>query len=388
MSAPGGAVAVQNVKLQPAARVTSPPGGGRLPTFRPDVSAISPYRPGRPVEEVARELGLDQIVKLASNECPYPPFPEVLAAITDAAGGLNRYPDNERFYLRHAVADQLGVPESHLWFGGGTTELLVATAQAVGGPGTSAVYAWPSFVMYRIATRLAGARAVEVPLDARHRHDLEAMGAALRDDSTVVYLCNPNNPTGTYVASDALVAFVNSVPARTLVVVDEAYFEFATAADFGSALPLALERPNVMVTRTFSKVYGLAGLRVGYAVTAPEIITELRKAQPPFSVNSLAQVAAMEALRHQDRVAERTRLNTDALKLFAEELTQRGLEFADSQTNFVYLRVGDDAAAVGDALLGRGVVVRPMSDGWARVTVGTEHENRLFFQALDSVLGG
>jgi histidinol-phosphate aminotransferase len=356
-----------------------------VPTFREELRSITPYRPGKPMEEVAREQGLERIIKLASNESPLPPFPEVQQAIARHAADANRYPDNERFYLGRAVARHLGISEEYLLFGGGTTELLLVTALSVSGPQTSAVYAWPSFVMYPIVTKLAGARAIEVPLDDRMCHDLAAMAAVVREDTTVVYVCNPNNPTGTYVAGEDLFEFIDGLPARVLVVVDEAYHEFAQAADYGTALSLALERDNVLVTRTFSKVYGLAGLRVGYMVGRTGTLDQLRRAQIPFSVSSLAQVAAIESLNHPDRVTERIERNAEGLKLFSDGLAARRIPYAESQTNFVYLRPGDDAGTTHQSMLRRGVIIRPMEDGWCRVTVGTEAENRIFFETLDEV---
>jgi histidinol-phosphate aminotransferase len=284
------------------------------------------------------------------------------------------------------MAGHLGVDPDRLLFGGGSNELMLVTALAVGGPGTSAVFADPSFGLYRIATRVAGAEPRPVVLDGAHRHDLEAMRAAVTDDTTVVYVCNPNNPTGTHVAAPDLYRFIDSVPERVLVVVDEAYIEFARAVDCASALPLAAERDNVVVARTFSKVYGLAGLRVGYMVGHPAIFTELRKVQLPFTVSTPAQVAAMEAIRHQDRLDDRVSLNAAAMKIFTEELAVRDIPFADSQTNFVYLR--PPAASLDAALLRRGVIVRPQPEGWIRVTVGTDQENRRFFAALDDALEG
>ncbi|MGH9168827.1 MAG: histidinol-phosphate transaminase [Acidimicrobiia bacterium] len=356
-----------------------------MPTFREELRSVNPYRPGKPIEEVAREHDLERIIKLASNESPLPPFPEVQQAIAHHAAEANRYPDHERFYLGRAVARHHGIAEEHLLFGGGTTELLLVTALSVSGPHTSAVYPWPSFVMYPIVTKLAGARCLEVPLDDRLRHDLEAMAGAVREDTTVVYVCNPNNPTGTYVAGEDLFEFIDRLPSRVLVVVDEAYYDFAQAADYESALPLALERENVLVTRTFSKVYGLAGLRVGYLIGHTGTLDQLRRAQIPFSVSSLAQVAAIESLNHPDRVIERIEHNAEGLKLFSDELAARRIPYAESQTNFVYLRPGDDARRVHQAMLRKGVIIRPMEDGWCRVTVGTEAENRTFFETLDEV---
>ncbi len=269
--------------------------------------------------------------------------------------------------------------------GAGSTELLLCLAGAVGGGG-SMVYAWPSFVMYRIATKLAGSEAVEVPLDADLRHDPEALAAAVRTDTRALFVCNPNNPTGTHLGGEVVGELIKRVPDDVLIVIDEAYHEYVQSPDYESMLRVATERDNVVVTRTFSKVYGLAGLRVGYAVGNPQLVAEMRKLQAPFSVSDLAQVAAIEALRHQDRVEERVRRNTAELKRFQDELEARGIAHPESQANFVFIRPGGNDAILYRELLERGIIVRPMTQGWLRVTVGTEDENTRFFSALDSVL--
>jgi histidinol-phosphate aminotransferase len=347
------------------------------------VSEIAPYEAGRPIEDVARSLGADpdQIIKLASNESPLPPFDPVIEAIAAAAGSVNRYPDNGWYELSRAVANHLGVDPDQLIFGGGSSEILRVIALAVGGPATSAVYAWPSFIIYRLASIVAGTDRIEVPL-THHFHDPEAMLAAIRPDTTVAYLCNPNNPTGTYLSGAAVAAFVEAVPDRVLVVVDEAYFEYVTASDYATALSLSLERPNLVVTRTFSKIYGLAALRVGYAVGQASTLRELRRAQAPFTVNSLAQVAALTALRYPGQVAARARVNHEERARIEKELAARQLEYVPSQANFVYLRAGSGAAS---ELLTRGVIVRAMEEDWIRVTVGTVEENDRFLTALDQL---
>ena len=276
-----------------------------LPTFRPDLAAIPRYVPGKPIDEVAREYGIDSIDKLASNECPVEPFPEVQAVVAAAASGLNRYPDSAGFELTAAIARHHGIASENVWIGAGSSENLRCTALSVGGPGTSAVFAAPSFVMYTIGTRLAHAEPIVVPLTADFSHDLDAMAAAIRPDSTVVYVCNPNNPTGGIRSGSDVRSFIESVPDRVTIVVDEAYAEYVTDEAYESMVQLAIERSNVVVTRTFSKIYGLAGLRVGYAVGSEDLLDSLRTPQPPFSVNSVAQAAAIEALRHRDQVARR-----------------------------------------------------------------------------------
>jgi len=356
--------------------------------IRPDLHRVDPYRPGRPIGEVAAEYGLTDVVKLASNENPEGPFPEVAAAIAAHLDGLNRYPDNAKPHLTGALAAHLGVPAERIWTGGASNELTLITALSMGGPGTSAVHAWPSFSLYQIGSRAGFAQDVPVPLTADHRHDLDAMRAVVQDDTTVVYVCNPNNPTSTHVSGDDLEDFIDSLPEDVLVVIDEAYAEFATAPDYRSMLPLAATRPNVMVTRTFSKVYSLAGMRVGYAVTDPASIAEFRRIQLPFSVNTLAEVAAVEALKHQDRVAERVRHNTAAIGVLTAGLRDRGIDVADSQTNFVYADFTRYGADVGTEFMRRGVIVRPvLPPGWLRVTAGTPAENERFLTAVDEIAG-
>lgn len=334
---------------------------------------------------MTEEFGLDSVAKLASNENPEPPWPEVQQAIAGHIAGLNRYPDNRKPDLTAALADHLGVAADRIWCGGASNELTLITALSMGGPGTSAVYAWPSFGLYRIGSLAIFAEAIEVQLTSEHRHDLGAMLSSIRDDTTVVYVCNPNNPTSTHLGGDELEGFIDALPKHVLVVVDEAYHEYVVAGDYRSMLPLAARRDNVLVTRTFSKIYSLAGLRVGYAVTAPENVAALRRIQLPFSVNSLAEVAAVEALKYQDRVVERRKANRDAIDFLTEGLRSRGHHVAESQTNFIYADFGRDADAVNERLLSRGVIVRPaVPPGWLRINTGSDDEMKRLFDALDA----
>ncbi|MEX1279982.1 MAG: histidinol-phosphate transaminase [Acidimicrobiia bacterium] len=353
--------------------------------LNPAVERISPYVGGRPIEEVVREFGVVDVVKLASNESPIEPFPEVVAAVAEAAAGINRYPDQAVFDLGRRLGDHLGVEPDHLWFGAGSSELLGAIALSLGGPGTTAVFAWPSFAMYPIGTMRSGADPRRVPLDEDFRHDLGALAAAVDATTTVVYVCNPNNPTGTLVAGHEVEAFCRAVPEDVVVVVDEAYHEYVTDPRHRTMLPLALERPNVVVLRTFSKVYGLAGLRIGYAVGLPETLAALRRPQRPFTVTQLAQVAAAEALRHPALVAQRVAENAAGRRVLETGLADRGLAVGDSQANFVFTDVGPVADHLNDRLLRKGMIVRPF-EGALRVSVGTEIENRRFLLALDQVL--
>ncbi|MEE9299101.1 MAG: histidinol-phosphate transaminase [Acidimicrobiia bacterium] len=356
-----------------------------MPRFRSDLEAIPTYDPGPPTAEIAAELGLEGIIELGANECPVEPFPEVQAAIAAAASDVHRYPLSDGHYLAEALAAHHGVAPDRLWIAPGSTAILTAIALAASGPGSSVVFADPSFVVYRMAALLAGAEPVAVPVDSEWRLDPEALMAAIRPDTAVLYFCNPNNPTGTHVTGGEVDHLVASVSDSVTLVIDEAYAEYATAPDYSSAIPLTLDRDNVVVTRTFSKVYGLAGLRVGYAFGDPETIRSLRRPQAPYATGALAQVAAIEALRHQDRIQQRVAANAAGRTFLADELRRLDQLTIDSQTNFVLWKPDADPARLAADLLAVGIMVRPMGP-WIRVTVGTEAENRRFIEALSGLL--
>ena len=357
-----------------------------MPSLRAGVDRLPPYVAGRPIEEVAEEFGFDpgSVVKLASNESPLPPFPEVIAAIAAHAGSLNRYPDNGWHEVARAVGQWLDVDEENLMFAGGSSELLRVFALAVGGAGTSAVYGWPSFIIYRLASVLAGSETIEVPLTADNRLDPEGLVDAIRPDTTVLYICNPNNPTGSYLGSDQIKEVIDRVADSVLVVIDEAYFDYVNAADYASAIPEALSRPNVVVTRTFSKVFGLAALRVGYAIGQADTLLELRRAQAPFTVSTLAMAAASEAVRHPRRVQERVLANQAERERLSLALEKGGIEYVPSQGNFIFLRPAPGRSLETD-FLRRGVIVRPFGEDWLRVTIGTPTEMDRFLTELDQI---
>jgi histidinol-phosphate aminotransferase len=360
-----------------------------MPTFRPEIAALKPYEVGRPISEVARSLGIDPstIVRLASNETPFGPFPGAVEAATAAMAGANRYPDNDLWDLSHALADGLGVDRSNILFGNGSVALLVDAVNAVGGQGTSVVYGWPSFVMYRFAAIWAGSDHVEVPLDEDHVFDLDGIADAVDQNTRIVFVCNPNNPTGTIVSHEAVVSFIDSIPETVLVVIDEAYHEFVEEPRYQTAIPLALSKPNVLVLRTFSKIYGLAAQRIGYAVGDDSLIRELRKAQQPLTVNSVAQAAAEASLGQPEELQRRVAANSAGRHHLMGALEERGLNHAESHTNFVYFEMpSDDSRSLADEFTARGVIIRPMARGWLRVTVGTEKENRRFVEVLDEVV--
>ena len=353
--------------------------------LRADLETLQPYVPGRGEQEILTAYGLDSVVKLASNESPVPPFPEVIEAIAGAASTVNRYPETTYTELGSKLASHLGVTPDHLWFGGGGAELLREIALGVSGPGTSIVFPHPSFVVYGLAATIAGASPIPVGLDDDHRLDAGALEAAVQDDTTLVFVCNPNNPTGTHISTEAVADLLEAVPSNVLVVVDEAYLHYVAAPDYTTMVPLVDEYENLLVLHTFSKVYGLAGLRLGYVVGAPPLLAALRRVQLPFTANRLAQIAALEALDHQNQVAERVIENAEARSLLIAGLRDRGIPHADSQTNFVYCRLAGEPAATTEALLRRGVIVRPTPTAWTRVSVGTIEEIETFFTAYDDV---
>lgn len=360
-----------------------------MPRYRPEIAALSPYEVGRPIEEVAREMGLDphEIVRLTANETPFGPFPGAVDAGIEAVTRSSRYPDNDLWDLSRALADELGVERSNLMFGNGSVALLVDMVNAVGGPDTNIVYGWPSFVMYRFAAIWAGSDYREVPLDSGWSFDLEAIRSRVDHQTRAVFLCNPNNPTGTIIPGDELEDFIAGMPDSVLVIVDEAYHHFVEDERYQTAIPHALESGNVVVLRTFSKIYGLAGHRIGYAVGRSDTFGELRKAQQPLTVNTVAQAAALASLGQPEEVERRVRANAAGRHYLAGVLSERELAQIESHANFIFFEVpGGDASAASDLFTNEGVIVRPLSAGWIRVTVGSDEENRRFVSALDRVL--
>jgi histidinol-phosphate aminotransferase len=352
---------------------------------RSALDAIADYVPGRAAGDVAAQYSLTDVVKLASNEAAYGPLPSAVDAIVDAAASANRYPDPDTTALRRALADKFGVDESWVLAGNGSVELCRLAFAATCDPGDEAVYAWPSFEAYPILAAQVGAVAVTVPLvDARH--ELAAMADAVTAGTRLVFVCNPNNPTGTVVDRNSLDDFLARVPETCLVVLDEAYREFVTDPRCPDGLDLLAHHPNVAVLRTFSKAYGLAALRVGYAIASPEVVDVLRKVRVPFGVNGLAQVAAVAALAADDEmrarvdevVAERARVQ--------DALAELGVGVAPSEANFVWLPLGEHAAVFGEYCERAGVVVRPFAGVGVRVTIGSPDENDRFLRVLAAAL--
>jgi len=362
--------------------------------FVPALAGIVPYVPGLPIEMVMRRYGLSEVVKLASNEFPLAPFDEVKRVIIAALDDLNRYPDGDATDLRAALAAHYGCAPEQVAVGSGSCELLMFLGDALLEKGDEVVFADPSFVVYNDVCRLHEARAVAVPL-VDFTHDLEAMAAAVTPRTKMLLVCNPNNPTGTYVPVADIARLVEAVPDDVLVVVDEAYNEFVTASDSQDALELQKAHDNVIVLRTFSKIYGLCGLRVGYGVCAPEVKAALDKVRQPFNVNLLAQVAAVEALKHQDQVARRREVNAELRAAMVEKLAAKGRATVPSQANFMLVDTCDlcqPQDQVYQSLLSMGAIVRDGNalgcPGWARVSVGTQDEIEFFLRKLASLEAG
>lgn len=355
------------------------------------VRAIAPYVPGKPVEELARELRLDPatIVKLASNENPRGASPKALSAIRAAAGDLTRYPDGSGFALRAALALHHGVGPERIVLGNGSNDVLELVAAAFLTPGDEAVYAQYAFAVYPLATRARGAKGIEVP--ARDfGHDLGAMLAAITPRTRVVFVANPNNPTGTWVASESIARFVAAVPRDVVVVLDEAYDEYLPEEGRSPSIGWIDRHPNLVVSRTFSKAYGLAALRIGYGVMDPSVAALLDRVRQPFNVNALAQAAAIAALADTEYVEESARMNREGMLQIERGLAKLGVPVLRSHGNFLLVRIGDAAAAY-QGLLREGVIVRPVAGyglpEWLRVTIGLPSENERFLAALARVLG-
>jgi len=358
----------------------------------PYVRAIAPYQAGKPIEELAREHGLQpqHIVKLASNENPLGMPESARAAIEAALPELGRYPDSNGFELKAALSRRFGVAAEWITLGNGSNDILEAAAAVMLAPGRSCVYAQHSFAVYPLATQARGARSIVVP--ARDfGHDLDAMLRAIEADTRLAFVANPNNPTGTFVGAEEMARFLARVPRHVVVVLDEAYNEYLSPEQRHPSIDWVRRFPNLLVSRSFSKAYGLAGLRVGYGIAQPELTDLLNRVRQPFNCNSLAQTAAVAALADEDFVARGVEVNRNGMAQVTAAFDALGLRYLPSFGNFVLVQVGD-GAAVYQGLLKRGVIVRPVANyglpQWLRVTIGLEKENERFVDALRDVMQG
>ncbi len=355
----------------------------------PGIRGLQPYQPGKPLEELEREYGIRNAIKLASNENPLGPSPLALAAVQNALGDLARYPDGSGILLKNALAQKLGVLPAQITLGNGSNDILELAARIFVAPGEKVLFSEYGFAIYPIATQAVGGTAVIVPV-RDWGHDLAAMRRALSPDLKLIFLANPNNPTGTWFNEQVLEEFLAAVPAQTIVLLDEAYFEYVTEPGYPDGLTLLPKYPNLVVTRTFSKIYGLAGLRVGYGISSPEIADLFNRTRQPFNVNSLAQLAAIAALQDTAHFYRSREVNSDGMRQLMEGCARLGLVFIPSAANFISVGLDRPGAQVYEALLREGVIVRPLASysmpRHVRVTIGVPEENRRFLAALGKIL--
>lgn len=350
------------------------------------ILSLTPYQPGKPIEEVEREYGITDSIKIASNENPLGPSPKAVEAITAALPDLNLYPDGDAFYLKKRLSEKLGLDRSRLILGNGSNELIEMIVRTFVRVGESIVVGEHAFAIYHLVNKAAGGRTIAVP-HTGFRFDLAAMAEAVTADTRIVFLDNPNNPTGTIYTRDEWEAFLKRVPSDVLIVVDEAYFEFVDDPDYPNSLEYHSDERLIVTLRTFSKICGLAGLRVGYGVSSPQLIDALNRIRQPFNVNSLAQIGALAALDDEAHIRRTQDNNRNGLAYLRAELDRLGVEYAPSWANFLLVNIG---AGVAQQLLPAGIIVRPMEGygypGYARVSVGTPSENERFIEVLERIV--
>ncbi|WP_199425925.1 histidinol-phosphate transaminase [Thermaerobacillus caldiproteolyticus] len=353
------------------------------------LQGLPPYQPGKPIDEVKRQYGLTKVIKLASNENPYGCSPSVKEAIAKELDQLAIYPDGYARKLREKVAEHVGVNETQLIFGNGSDELVQIICRAFLSAETNTVMATPTFPQYRHNATIEGAEIRETPL-VDGRHDLEGMLAAIDEQTRVVWICNPNNPTGTYVNESALLSFLQKVPRHVLVVLDEAYYEYVTADDYPETVPLLRQYDNIMILRTFSKAYGLAGLRIGYGIASETLVRQIEPAREPFNTSIVAQAAAIAALEDQSFIKECVEKNRRGMETFYRFCQENGLHYYPSEANFILIDFGIEGNKVFQYLLERGIIVRsgnalgfPTS---VRITVGSEEQNAQICEALQQMI--
>lgn len=355
------------------------------------VQALSPYQPGKPIDELARELGLnpDRIIKLASNENPLGPSPKALAAVRKVLGELCRYPDGNGFDLKQALSERYGVMPSQITLGNGSNDVLEVITRCFADQNSEVVFSQYAFAVYPLVTQAIGATGVSVPA-SDYGHDLNAMAEAVTDRTKLVFVANPNNPTGTVHGAEAIEAFLDRIPERVLVVLDEAYCEYLQGEGYVDGLSLLERYPNLIVTRTFSKAWGLASLRAGYSVSSPEIANVLNRVRQPFNVDALALAAATAVLGDEQYLQRAREVNAEGMKQLETAFNEMELDYIPSAGNFIALNVGERAADINQLLLEQGVIVRPIAGygmpGHLRVSIGLPEENDRFIESLARAL--
>lgn len=359
--------------------------------FRKEIEDIPVYIPGKPIEEVQRMLGLKRVIKVASNENPLGPSPKAVSAIKNALKDMNRYPDASSWYLKAKLANLLKTEIDRIVCGNGSDEIIILTLKAFAGKGDEVIIAKPTFLIYQVAAGIVGADIKFVPLTKDLKYDLKSMKRAITDRTRIIFIANPDNPAGTYVTKAELDEFFDGLPSNIIVYLDEAYYELAKyfCKDYPDGIDY-LDRPNLIVARSFSKIYGLAGLRVGYGVTSKRIARYLDKFRDPFNVNILAQAGACAALDDRAFVKRTLKLVAEEKRFLCDALDEMGLEYVKTATNFMMIDVKRDCVKVFEALICKGIIVRDMKawgyDTFIRISVGTHEENKIFIDTLKKVL--
>ncbi len=360
--------------------------------YKKVLDEVIPYKPGKPIEEVKREIGLDEVIKLASNENPFSPSEKVLKAIAENISEVNRYPDGGCFYLRKALSEKLSISGENIVFGNGSDEVIILTLRAFLSPGDEVVISDPTFMVYKIASKIEGAELKVAPAK-EFKHDLEGVLSCVTDKTKIIFIANPENPTGSYIRAKELDEFIEKLPEDVVLFMDEAYYEFASGGDYPETLSMIEKTDrNIIIARTFSKVYGLAGLRIGYALAREDIAELLNKVREPFNVNSLAQVAAVAALKDDEYVKKNVDWVKKEKQRFYDFFESVGFEYVPSRTNFILFDTARNSTELFNKLLYKGVIVRDMTawgiKGFLRVNIGTEEENNKFISALQEVIKG
>lgn len=354
-----------------------------------DIMKIKSYQPGKPIEEVKRELGLKTVAKLASNENPLGPSNKAIEAIKKYAGKVNIYPDGGGYYLKRALAEKLGLEEEEIILGNGSDEIISLITRVFLQKGEEAIMGDPSFLMYKIDTQLSQARIIPIPLND-FRLNLPAMAKAITPKTKLIFISNPNNPTGTIVEEKEVRIFLKDLSPQIIVIFDEAYFEYVEDENYPQTINLLNGENNIVILRTFSKIYGLAGLRVGYGISQPQIIKILNRARPPFNVNSLAQVAALASLKDQDQIIRSKKLIKEEKEYLYSNLDKMKLSYIPTQANFILIKLGIKAPYIEKKLLQDGIIIRGMKaynlTQYIRLTIGTREQNEKFIRALYKIL--
>ena len=356
---------------------------------RKSILKIKPYKPGKPIGEVKRELGLRKIIKLASNENTLGPSSRALKALRDFLPKIYLYPEDSCFYLKKELAKKLKVKQENLILGNGSDEIMELISKTFLNPGEKVIYGYPSFLIYETVVRIMGGKPVPVPL-IDYTYDLKGMLKAITKKTKIIFICNPNNPTGTMISEEEIRVFLKKVSKRIIVVLDEAYRDYVERRDFPNSVKLLKENKNLITLRTFAKIYGLAGLRIGYGIARKEVIDLLSKVRLPFNVNSLAQAAALASLSDEEQAKKTRKMNTLGKKFFYATFRDLSLYYVPTQTNFILINLKRNGKKICQELLRKGIIVREMSawgmNNYMRVTIGREEENRSFVQALKKII--